>query len=105
MPEAWGDGTLSLPPPLSAPERGCLRLVFLTRPGCHLCDDARPVVLAAAASAGAVVEERDVESDDRLLANYGLRIPVVLAPDGSVLAEGIIGNRRELAAAIRKLSG
>ena len=80
-----------------------MRLVFLTRPGCHLCDDARSIVLAAAAAAGAVVEERNVDLDDRLLANYGLRIPVVLAPDGSVVAEGIISNRRKLIAAIRKL--
>ena len=103
LPEAWGDGTFSVLPPLSATERGFLRLVFLTRPGCHLCDDARPLVLAAAAAAGAVVEERNVELDDRLLANYGLRIPVVLAPDGSVVAEGIIRNGKELAAAIRRL--
>lgn len=85
--------------------RGYLRgleLRFLTRPGCHLCDEARPLVVAAAATAGATVVELNVDADDELLVNYGLRIPVVLGPDGSVLAEGIIHDRKALAVAIRR---
>jgi hypothetical protein len=48
-----------------------------------------------------LVEEVDVETDEGLLMDYGLRIPVVLGPDERVLAEGIIGRvqlRRELRA-------
>lgn len=75
---------------------------FLVRPGCHLCDDARPVVAAEVGRAGGMVIEIDIESDDSLLKEYGLRIPVALGPDGSVLAEGII-NRGHLRDAFKKI--
>jgi hypothetical protein len=58
--------------------------------------------MAAAATAGAAVVELNVDTDDELLASYGLRIPVVLAPGGSVLAEGIINDRKALVVAIRR---
>jgi len=67
---------------------------FLTRPGCHLCDQARPLVAAAAARSGVTVEEIDIDSDQVLIRDYGLRIPVVLGPGGEVLAEGEIDSRR-----------
>ncbi|MDX1447965.1 MAG: glutaredoxin family protein [Acidimicrobiia bacterium] len=64
---------------------------FLTRPGCHLCADAAPAVMRAAKWAGASVREVDIERDDRLVRDFGLRIPVVLAR-GEVVAEGEIGG-------------
>jgi glutaredoxin len=57
-------------------------LVLLSRPGCHLCDDARAVLHAV----GAPFEEIDVESDDALHAAYLERIPVVVL-DGVELFE------------------
>ncbi|MFB3052149.1 MAG: glutaredoxin family protein [Acidimicrobiia bacterium] len=69
---------------------------FLTRPGCHLCDDARPLVEWAAMKVGVVIDEIDVDDDDTLLSLYGMRIPVVLGPGDEVLAEGVIGDRRAL---------
>jgi len=53
------------------------RVVLYSRPGCHLCDVARDVVLAERARAPFVFEEIDVESDDELELEYGIRIPVV----------------------------
>jgi len=48
------------------------------RDGCHLCDDAREAILALAAQLGEIeLREIDIESDDRLLATYLERIPVV----------------------------
>jgi thiol-disulfide isomerase/thioredoxin len=67
---------------------------FLTRPGCHLCDEARPVVTSVAARAGVGIEEIDIDSDPVLTRDFGLRIPVLLAADGRVLAEGEIDSRR-----------
>ncbi|MFO7547561.1 MAG: glutaredoxin family protein [Acidimicrobiia bacterium] len=63
---------------------------FYVRHGCHLCDDARPLVVRAAAVAGFGVDEVDVDADPATAVDYGLRIPVVEGPDGRVLAEGVI---------------
>ncbi|TDI51747.1 MAG: glutaredoxin family protein [Acidobacteria bacterium] len=73
---------------------------FLTRPGCHLCNDARPLVEWAAMKVGVVIEEIDVDGDDTLLSLYGVRIPVVLGPGDEVLAEGVIGDRKALEKAL-----
>lgn len=78
------------------------RLRFLTRAGCHLCDDARPIVDAAAHRETVAVDEVDIDSSDELIARFGLRIPVLLAPDDTVLAEGVINDRRRLGRAIRR---
>ena len=51
--------------------------------------------------AGVTLEVLDIETDDALLSEYGMRIPVVLGPDGEVLAEGLI-ERRTLRRALRK---
>ncbi len=53
-------------------------VTFLTRPGCHLCDDARAVVLDTAARCGAPVTEQNVDDDPELRAEYGDLVPVVL---------------------------
>lgn len=92
-------------PTISATERGLLRnfaFRFLTRDGCHLCDAAHPLVMAEATRLGIPLLEVDVEDDDELLANYGLRIPVVLGPDGQVIAEGAIEDRRALRRSFRR---
>jgi hypothetical protein len=77
---------------------------FLTRSGCHLCDEARPMVEKLVAAAGGMVEEVDIESDDTLTRDFGLRVPVVLGPGGVVLAEGVI-EARALRRALRRLPG
>lgn len=76
---------------------------FLTREGCHLCDDARPVVHREARRAGVEIVEVDVDSDDDMVKIYGLRIPVILGPGDQVLAEGVIADDRALRRAFRAL--
>lgn len=49
------------------------RLVLYTRPGCHLCDDARAILERV----GEPFDEIDIESDDALHTAYLERIPVV----------------------------
>lgn len=75
---------------------------FLTRSGCHLCDEARPLVQDAVRSAGGVVEEVDIDTDDALTRDFGLRVPVVLGPGDVVLAEGVI-EAKPLRRALRRL--
>lgn len=77
-------------------------LRFLTRAGCHLCDDARPLVEAAAARAGVVLDEIDVDASEVLEERYGKRIPVLLGPDDRVIAEGLIDDRRLLRKQIKR---
>lgn len=82
-------------PCLSVTESDFLRefsIDFLTRSGCHLCESARPLVEQAARRARAAVREVDIDESDELTALYGLRIPVIRAPDGTVLDEGIIDD-------------
>jgi glutaredoxin len=48
------------------------------RDGCHLCDEARAAIVGLAADLdGVELREIDIEADDRLLAAYLERIPVV----------------------------
>ena len=53
-------------------------ITLLSRPGCHLCDDARAIIARVASEQGVRWEERDItQSQDDLLA-YGEQIPVTL---------------------------
>jgi len=59
------------------------RLTLLSRPGCHLCDDARAVLARVAQELGVGLHERDITRDAELLARWSEYIPVVLV-DGEV---------------------
>jgi glutaredoxin len=54
------------------------------RPGCHLCDDARAVLARIAVEHTFLLQEVDIDADDRLFKAYLERIPV-LALDGEEL--------------------
>lgn len=59
-------------------------VTLLSRPGCHLCDDARAIVERVIASVGGVeLLERSILDDEALLERYRDEIPVVLI-DGTV---------------------
>jgi predicted thioredoxin/glutaredoxin len=62
-----------------------MRLVLVTRHGCHLCDQA----LELLRELGVEPELADVDADEELFRLYDWRVPVVLA-DGAVVAEGKI---------------
>jgi len=53
-------------------------ITLLSRPGCHLCDDARAVIARVAAEAGVPWEERDITGSPQDLREYGEMIPVTL---------------------------
>ncbi|WP_433055963.1 glutaredoxin family protein [Dactylosporangium sp. CS-033363] len=50
------------------------RLTLYTRPGCHLCDEAKTVLDRV----GEPWDEVDIEGDEELEEEYGFRIPVLL---------------------------
>jgi glutaredoxin len=49
-----------------------------TKPGCHLCDEAKREIAAAGLAGRFTYEEIDILSDDELKRRYGWDIPVVL---------------------------
>ncbi len=53
-------------------------VVLVGKPGCHLCDEARPIVATVAAEAGVSWEEVSILDDADLAARYRDLIPVVL---------------------------
>jgi glutaredoxin len=59
-------------------------VTLYSRPGCHLCDEAREVLERVRARAPFTLQEVDIETDDALHARYLERIPVV-ALDGEEL--------------------
>jgi glutaredoxin len=54
------------------------RITLLSKPGCHLCDDARAVVVRVASDLGVGWEEVDITSDPDLQAKWWDQIPVTL---------------------------
>jgi glutaredoxin len=48
-----------------------------SRPGCHLCDDARAAIMGVRERIAFEYEEVDVSAEDVLELEYGIRIPVV----------------------------
>jgi glutaredoxin len=55
-----------------------VEVVLYSRPGCHLCDEARAVLEHQRARTPFALREVDVGTDDALELAYGIRIPVVL---------------------------
>ena len=53
-------------------------ITLLSRPGCHLCDEARTVIARVAADLGVPWEERDITQSERDLQVYQEMIPVTL---------------------------
>lgn len=60
-------------------------LVLYTGAGCHLCAQARAIADPVAAGAGWSITEVSITGNAELAAAYGIRIPVLRAPDGREL--------------------
>jgi len=56
-------------------------LTLYSRPGCHLCDDARAALERVRARAPFTLREVNIETDDSLHSRYVERIPVVALGD------------------------
>ena len=55
----------------------CCRVLLYSKPGCHLCDDARPLVARVCDELAVGWEEVDISSDAELMRRFGEQIPVV----------------------------
>lgn len=52
-------------------------IVIYSRPGCHLCDEAKTAIQNAGCSDYFTLEEINIESDEELLRKYKYDIPVI----------------------------
>ncbi|HUC59884.1 MAG TPA: glutaredoxin family protein [Streptosporangiaceae bacterium] len=52
------------------------RITLLSRPGCHLCDEARSIIERVATDLGVSFEEHDITLSADDLAQYSEMIPV-----------------------------
>jgi len=53
-------------------------ITLLSRPGCHLCEDARAVIARVAADLGVAWTERDITESVHDLRDYAEMVPVTL---------------------------
>jgi Glutaredoxin-like domain (DUF836) len=53
-------------------------ITLLSRPGCHLCDEARGIIARVAADLGIGWTERDITESDDDMREYAEMIPVTL---------------------------
>jgi glutaredoxin len=53
------------------------RVVIYSRPGCHLCEEAKKVIEASGCRKEYTLEEINIESDRELLRRYRYDIPVI----------------------------
>ena len=53
-------------------------VIVYSRPGCHLCDEAKAAIQNAGCSDRFTLEEINIESDDELLRKYKYDIPVIV---------------------------
>ncbi len=54
------------------------RITLFSRPGCHLCDDARDIIRRVAGDLGVSWEERDITACEQDMVDYWDKIPVTL---------------------------
>lgn len=79
--------------------------MLLTKPGCHLCDDARAVLERVLAPRGLSYEERNILEDAALTVEYAEEIPVVLLNGLVHQIWRIVPERLEAALAAAERSG
>jgi glutaredoxin len=58
------------------------RVTLYSRPGCHLCDDARAVIEQVCRELGEEYAEVDITTSEELLRRFGEEIPVTFV-DGA----------------------
>ena len=55
----------------------CLQVTLYSRPGCHLCAEAKALIEPLLREFGANLHEVNVDGDEILTQQYGLDIPVI----------------------------
>lgn len=78
-----------------------LYVQFVTKTNCPLCEAGADTLRRATAKFDIDIREVDIFDDDDLYDAYSTRVPVVLAPNGSVLDEGKLSQAKLTPALLR----
>lgn len=54
-----------------------LEVTLYTRPGCHLCDEAKAQITPLLRAAGVILREVNIDADPALRDQYGFDVPVI----------------------------
>jgi glutaredoxin len=54
-----------------------LEVILYTRPGCHLCDEAKLQIAPLLAEVGGRLQEINIDADPELRERYNLDVPVI----------------------------
>ena len=76
-----------------------MRVELYTKPGCHLCDEAKAVLERVRASIPFDLVEFDITSDAGLFDRYRYDIPVVVVPGRRTFVHRVYASQLELALA------
>jgi glutaredoxin len=81
-----------------------LEVTLYTRPGCHLCDEARLQMAPLLAEFGARLREVNIDADPQLRERYNLDVPVIFLEERKIAKHRIdpAQVRRQLAEACRR---
>jgi glutaredoxin len=61
-----------------------LEVTLYTRPGCHLCDEAKLQIAPLLAEFGARLREVNIDADPELHERYGVDVPVIFLADRKI---------------------
>ncbi|PYU21855.1 MAG: hypothetical protein DMG30_16505 [Acidobacteria bacterium] len=81
-----------------------LEVTFYTRPGCHLCDEAKLQIAPVLAEFGARLCEVNIDADPTLFERYNLDVPVIFLADRKIAKHRVDRSqfRRQLLDARRR---
>jgi glutaredoxin len=72
-----GEKTMSGHPEEFCPGAGPRDVTLYTRPGCHLCEEAKAAITPLLREFGASLREVNIDEDSDLKARYGWDVPVI----------------------------
>ena len=78
-------------------------VIIYSRPGCHLCDDAKAAIMSAGCNDQFTLEEINIESDDELLRKYKYDIPVIAIDGAETFIHRV--NAKEFKTRITQING
>lgn len=78
------------------------RVTIYTRPGCHLCEEAKKIILASGCADEFEIEEVNIDENAELYERYKYDIPVILINGVKAFKHRV--DAREFAKKFRRLS-